>query len=275
MSQYKTLVLSESPSSESEVDWSPTNELLSESLVPTTGRGSIDQGESSNQSANAFPCELLSELPETLTIELGLIVPRLGELPNELRTTQQENNAHSVSPGDSETASGLGELPSESRVTLTEGELPSRSLASTLETVESVEKEAWEQGAGSKGDSSDGDSTPPYRDALSRSGGKRPMFRSAPQQGEGVISPCSLPPSPCLFVDVAATETPETRLPMELLPQIPDSLTGSALARRLGVSAGSISRNKTKDNFGQWTSQHDPDGITWHFDAHTFRRSLE
>ncbi len=213
MSQYKTLVLSESPSSESEVDWSPTPEPPSESLVPTTGRGSIDKRESSNQSANAFPCELLSESPETLTVELGLIVPRLGELPNELRTTQQENNAHSVSHQDSETASGLGELPSESRVTLAEGELPSRSLPSTLETVESV--------------------------------------------------------------DVAATETPETHLPMELRPQIPDSLTGSALARRLSVSAGSISRNKTKDNFGQWTSQHDPDGITWHFDAHTFRRSLE
>ncbi len=149
------------------------------------------------------------------------------------------------------------------------------------------------------------DSTLPEREPLSRSQGLRPMFRSAPQQGEGVISPClfgetvsglsELPsesqitlaegelPSRSLLstletvesVDVAATETPETHLPMELLPQIPDSLTGSALARRLGVSAGSISRNKTKDNFGQWTSQHDPDGITWHFDAHTFRRSLE
>ncbi|MEC4817581.1 MAG: hypothetical protein SAK29_30570 [Scytonema sp. PMC 1069.18] len=71
---------------------------------------------------------------------------------------------------------------------------------------------------------------------------------------------------------VDAKAMPETQVSMELAHKIPDNLTGAALARRLGVSDGSISRNKTKENFGQWTSQHDPDGITWHFDGKIFRR---
>ncbi len=74
-------------------------------------------------------------------------------------------------------------------------------------------------------------------------------------------------------VDVPTEETTDTHSPMELPRQIPNNLTGAGLARRLGVSGGSISRNKTKDHFGQWTSQHDPDGITWHFDGQTFRSS--
>lgn len=52
--------------------------------------------------------------------------------------------------------------------------------------------------------------------------------------------------------------------------QIPNKLTGAALARRLNVSPGSISRNKNKENFEQWASQHDPDGVTWHFDGEKF-----
>lgn len=52
--------------------------------------------------------------------------------------------------------------------------------------------------------------------------------------------------------------------------QIPNNLTGVALARRLSVSPGSISRNKNKENFGQWASQHDRDGVTWHFDGEKF-----
>ncbi len=54
--------------------------------------------------------------------------------------------------------------------------------------------------------------------------------------------------------------------------QIPSGLTGAALARRLGVAPASISRNKNKENFAQWTSIHDPDGISWHFDGQTFYR---
>ncbi|MEH2199955.1 SWIM zinc finger family protein [Nostoc sp.] len=71
---------------------------------------------------------------------------------------------------------------------------------------EAIEKEAREQGAGGKGDSSDGDSTPPELKPLSRSGGLKPMFHSASGQESGIISPCSLPPSPCLFVDAAQTQ---------------------------------------------------------------------
>jgi hypothetical protein len=79
-----------------------------------------------------------------------------------------------------------------------------RALSQELfeDYTDPFEKEAGEQGAGGRGDGSGGDSTPPEREPLNRSGGLRPMFRSAPQQKKGVISPCSLPPSPCLFVEV-------------------------------------------------------------------------
>jgi hypothetical protein len=56
-----------------------------------------------------------------------------------------------------------------------------------------------EQGAG--GIEQKRDSTPPERELLVRSGGLRPMFSFASQQEEGVISPRSLSPSPCLFVE--------------------------------------------------------------------------
>ena len=58
----------------------------------------------------------------------------------------------------------------------------------------------------------------------------------------------------------------------EVAAQIPSRLTGVALARRLGVAPGSISRNKQKENFGAWTSKHDPEGIAWKFDGQTFER---
>ena len=64
-----------------------------------------------------------------------------------------------------------------------------------------VEQEAREQGSLSRGEGTERDSTPHLREPLNRSGGLRPMFRSAPRLLEGVISPCSDPPSPCLFVD--------------------------------------------------------------------------
>ncbi len=51
---------------------------------------------------------------------------------------------------------------------------------------------------------------------------------------------------------------------------IANNFTGAALARRLSVSEGAISRNKNKENFGQWTSGHDPDGIAWDFDGQKF-----
>ncbi|MEH1945936.1 MAG: AAA family ATPase [Nostoc sp.] len=77
-------------------------------------------------------------------------------------------------------------------------------------TNSEIEKEAREQGAGSRGDSKYGDSTPTVAlasrrvgEPLNRSGGGKNMFRSATGQESGVISPRSLPPSPCLFVELS------------------------------------------------------------------------
>ena len=58
----------------------------------------------------------------------------------------------------------------------------------------------------------------------------------------------------------------------EVVAQNHSRLTGAALARRLGVAPGSISRNKQKENFAAWTSIHDPDGLAWEFDGQTFHR---
>jgi hypothetical protein len=60
-------------------------------------------------------------------------------------------------------------------------------------------KRGREQGV--RGIKQNWDSTPTEREPLRRSGGIRPMFRSAPQQGSGVISPRSLPPTKSLFVE--------------------------------------------------------------------------
>ncbi|MEH2056589.1 MAG: AAA family ATPase [Nostoc sp.] len=74
-------------------------------------------------------------------------------------------------------------------------------------TQPEAEQEAREQGAGSKGESSNGDLTPPGREPLVRSGGIRHEFHSAPQQESGVISPRSLPPSPCFLVEAQTHQT--------------------------------------------------------------------
>ncbi|MEH1867741.1 MAG: CHAT domain-containing protein [Nostoc sp.] len=63
-----------------------------------------------------------------------------------------------------------------------------------------IEKEAREQRAGSKGDSSDRDSTPQPQKPLLLSGGLKSMFRFGSQQESEVIPLCSLLSSPCLFV---------------------------------------------------------------------------
>ena len=42
-----------------------------------------------------------------------------------------------------------------------------------------------------------------------------------------------------------------------------EPLTGQALARRLNVSATTISRRKSKPDFSQWTQSKDPAGIAW------------
>ena len=71
-----------------------------------------------------------------------------------------------------------------------------------------------------------------------------------------------------------ATESEEALAPnhKEVVAQNHSRLTGAALARRLGVAPGSISRNKQKENFAAWTSIHDPDGLAWEFDGQTFHR---
>jgi hypothetical protein len=50
----------------------------------------------------------------------------------------------------------------------------------------------------------------------------------------------------------------------------PLHLTGAALARRLNVSPSTLRHKKNARNFGQWTSRHDPDAITWYFDGQKF-----
>jgi Metallo-beta-lactamase superfamily len=81
----------------------------------------------------------------------------------------------------------------------------------TAQRLDGVEKEARELLSLSKGDSSNGDSTPRERKPLSRSGGTRPMFRSAPQQESGVISKSEVPPAPCLFVEPKPQTPPEPK----------------------------------------------------------------
>ena len=115
---------------------------------------------------------------------------------NSVREIQRENKRRQ--------AGGYYLTPEELWETLVEAYLNAIDQAS-LE----VEEEAGEQGAGSKGDSSDGDSTAPERKPLVRSGGRKNMFRSAPRQGAGVISPRSLPPAPCLFVEEGRYEPEE------------------------------------------------------------------
>ncbi len=50
-----------------------------------------------------------------------------------------------------------------------------------------------------------------------------------------------------------------------------ESLTQAQLARRLGVSAGIISRKKLSPDLAEWSKAHDPDGVGWAYLAHTRR----
>jgi hypothetical protein len=52
--------------------------------------------------------------------------------------------------------------------------------------------------------------------------------------------------------------------------EVPHSLTGAALARRLNVSPSTLRHKKNARNFGQWTSGHDPDGIAWCFNGQKY-----
>jgi cytochrome bd-type quinol oxidase subunit 1 len=48
------------------------------------------------------------------------------------------------------------------------------------------------------------------------------------------------------------------------------TLTGTKLARRLGVSASTLSRVKERANFSQWSKDLDPDGIAWSYENKVF-----
>lgn len=47
-------------------------------------------------------------------------------------------------------------------------------------------------------------------------------------------------------------------------------LTGVKLAQRLGVSASTLSRVKTRPNFREWSRDLDPDGIAWSYENKLF-----
>lgn len=47
-------------------------------------------------------------------------------------------------------------------------------------------------------------------------------------------------------------------------------LTGTKLARRLGISASTLSRVKERTNFSQWSQELDPDGIAWSYENKVF-----
>ncbi|MGL4623181.1 MAG: hypothetical protein ACRCZS_29725, partial [Chroococcidiopsis sp.] len=43
----------------------------------------------------------------------------------------------------------------------------------------------------------------------------------------------------------------------------------SALAKRLGLSAGAIARHRAKPEFSKWSSSKDPEGIAWTYDPNS------
>ncbi|MDX2241803.1 MAG: hypothetical protein NW224_14045 [Leptolyngbyaceae cyanobacterium bins.302] len=49
-----------------------------------------------------------------------------------------------------------------------------------------------------------------------------------------------------------------------------EPLTGVRLARRLGISASTLSRFKERANFSQWSQDLDPDGIAWSYENKVF-----
>lgn len=44
-------------------------------------------------------------------------------------------------------------------------------------------------------------------------------------------------------------------------------LAQASLAKRLGVSHSSISRQKDKEGFSEWSQSRDPDGVAWRYDS--------
>ena len=85
------------------------------------------------------------------------------------------------------------------------------------------------------------------------------------------------------ILNESQNSTPEfsSKLPSELLndtqksamqkkkkaKQRPTTLRQEDLAARLKVSSTTIARNRGKANFGEWSKQHDPNGIAWEYRA--------
>lgn len=46
---------------------------------------------------------------------------------------------------------------------------------------------------------------------------------------------------------------------------VDDSLTGKELAERLGVDPGTLTKNRTKPTFGDWSRDKDPEGKAWQY----------
>jgi DNA-binding XRE family transcriptional regulator len=44
-----------------------------------------------------------------------------------------------------------------------------------------------------------------------------------------------------------------------------DSLSQAELAKRFGVNESSVSRNKEKENFPEWSRKRDPESIPWKY----------
>ncbi len=70
-----------------------------------------------------------------------------------------------------------------------------------------------------------------------------------------------------ITADMRSTEAP-THSP---IPSLPESLTQAELAKRLGVSAKTISRQKRSALLSHWTQLRDPAGIGWFYSAQTRR----
>jgi hypothetical protein len=72
--------------------------------------------------------------------------------------------------------------------------------------------------------------------------------------------------------DATYLEEPEYKeSPGKLLSELPKSLNGSELSRRLGVAKSVISSRKARGDFQEWTRGKDPDAIAWRYD----RKSLQ
>jgi Heavy metal associated domain 2 len=70
----------------------------------------------------------------------------------------------------------------------------------------------------------------------------------------------------------AMQSEPESKEQKEAL----SSLSTAALAKRLQVASQTLTRNRSKPNFVEWTQAKDPEGVAWHYDlkSKTFYRVI-